>query len=361
MIAFTRAAASSPDTLMVSAVLDEEHNDEAIYEAAARVFQYEHKNDPDRRWYFDDLDLSVQSIAYINDTQISPPSSHFSLLGAEGDVCHIVKPSHSVERIKGAGTAYPESKFYGKVFKLIQIEDRLYVCGSGGQIYVRRKYDSWGLLTDAVIFDPDAHVKLMENAPNTEDPGFLEWLLKTQEEEPRNLFFNDVKGLSKNEIYLCGEEGVKPVLCYWDGSKIHEINVYLPEAALTGIYIENSDSVWVCGREGVLLHGSYARGFAPVSLNTQLNLFHMITPYRGKLVMPASVRPGGLYEYDPKTGDFGKFDPPLPRLRSRDDPKSIDGGPFFAQAVGDVLWVVASKDIFRFDGKEWERIDHPDL
>jgi hypothetical protein len=221
------------------------------------------------------------------------------------------------------------------------------------------------MLTDQLLFDPQAEeLRRPEKEPKFLSPEWQEWVTNSAlDPASRDIIFFDVNGTSENAVYLCGVvgPGSKPVLCFWDGSTLHELKVHLTEAALTGIYIENPDSVWVCGREGVLLHGSYARGFAPVSLNTQLNLFHMITPYRGKLVMPASVRPGGLYEYDPKTGAFGKFDPPLPRLRSRDDPESIDGGPFFAQAVGDVLWVVASKDIFRFDGTEWERIEHPDL
>lgn len=34
---------------------------------------------------------------------------------------------------------------------------------------------------------------------------------------------------------------------------------------------------------------------------------------------------------------------------------------FYAGAVRDVLWVVGQQDIFRLDGNEWERIEHPDL
>ncbi|WP_299971165.1 hypothetical protein [uncultured Roseobacter sp.] len=78
--------------------------------------------------------------------------------------------------------------------------------------------------------------------------------------------------------------------------------------------------------------------------------------------MPASVRPGGLWQYDPNTGDFGRFEPRLPRLTPPPaDSGEPHGGPFFAQAVGEVLWVVAPRDIYRFDGTAWERIKHPDL
>lgn len=134
---------------------------------------------------------------------------------------------------------------------------------------------------------------------------------------------------------------------------LHEQKVYLEETALTGILMADEDSVWVCGREGVLLHGSFARGFTPVILRKQLNLFHMITPYRGKFVVPSSVRPGGLFEVDPGSSELRRFSPALPTLRG----DSI----FYAKSVSDVLWVVGQKDIFRFDGNGWERIEHPDF
>lgn len=363
MIQFTRAAASSPDTLMVSAVLAE-NNDELIYQPAARVFQYEHRNEVGRRWFHDDFDLSVQDIVYIHDSAITPPARHFSLLGAEGDVYHIAKPEHYVERIEGAGTANPGSKFYGKVLTLRQLAEHLYACGDGGQIYLRRGRDEWKMLTDSLLFDPDFHQKLMAEAPDFNDPSYLEWMIDAaQNPKDRNILFFDINGLSGDAIFLCGVvgPGSKPVLCFWDGKTLEELKVPLAEAALTGIHIENEDSVWICGREGVILHGSRNRGFSPIAARTGLNLFHMITAYRGKLVLPASVRPGGLYQLDPETGEFGRFDPPLPRLKSRDNPDSIAGGPFFAQGIGDVLWVVAEQDVFRFDGNAWERIEHPDL
>jgi len=346
----TRTCAVDDRTVFVSSV--ESNSD--IYEPASTVWRYSDL-DGTPQWMSTHVDSHIETIIP------SDSPNDCIVLSSEGEVIFNPLTGLTVERLICAGTWIDGAKGYGRMLSLSRIGDRLIACGNGGQIYFRKDSGNWSLLTKALLFDPEAHARLRRTAPPTTDPGFLQWLTDSRAQKPRNISLHDIAGVSDDAIYICGVEATKPILCFWDGTTLHELKTYLDEAAFTGIYIENPDSVWVCGREGVLLHGSYARGFAPVSLNTQLNLFHMITPYRGKLVMPASVRPGGLYEYDPKTGDFGKFDPPLPRLRSRDDQNSIDGGPFFAQAVGDVLWVVASKDIFRFDGKEWERIDHPDL
>lgn len=365
-IMFTRAAASSADTLMISAVLDED-NDEAIYQPAARVFQYEHGNQPGEQWFVSDFELSVQDIAVIEETDISPDRLRFfALLGAEGDIAYLSRPDRHQERIEGAGTANPDSKFYGQVLNLKQIGKRLYVIGVGGQIYVREGRDDWRMLTDSLLFDPEAENKRTPDPePEFLSEEWMEWTTYTALNPAScNIVFHDIAGLSEDAIYICGEvgPGTKPVLCYWDGEVLEELRLPVEEAALTGIHVENRDSVWICGREGVLLHGSRARGFNPVNADTRLNLFHGFTQWRDSLLMPATVRPGGLWQLDLQSNTVSRFEPRLPRLNRLDsNPGYALGGPFFVQAFGDVIWAVASKDIFRFDGERWERIKHPDL
>lgn len=363
MIQFTRAIAASENSLTVCAIRDGAEP----YTPDARLFQYEHLGHGPRgdTWFYDDFAMSIQDIIFARDIGSTERPSYYAHLSSEGEIHHSARPEQYLEIIPGSGADEIGHKFYGYVYTLRQIGQRLYACGDGGQIYVRHDRDDWRMLTDAVLFDPEAHNTAICNTPRRGDPRRSEYIMNLALNPPsRNILFNDIHGLSEDAIYLCGEvgPGSKPVLCYWDGATLEELKVPMEEAALTGIHIESSDSVWVCGREGVLLHGSRSRGFNPVPGDRRLNLFHHITSYRGKLVMPASVRPGGLWEYDPTNGAFGRFDPPLPRLtRPPVDSGEPHGGPFFAQAVGDVLWVVAPRDIFRFDGQAWERILHPDL
>ncbi|TWB49109.1 hypothetical protein FBZ98_107142 [Rhizobium sp. ERR 922] len=356
MITLSRACAASDNVVSVITVV----GNSEIYQPDARAYQYRHRADLGEYWYYENFPLSVQDVVYFTDHNSS--QSYFVLLSAEGDVYHFASPERIQERIVGAGTTADDSKFYGKTLKISQIGNRLYACGAGGQIYVRRGLDNWRMLSDTLLNDPEAKKRLLESGPSLGQSDWKEWIIqKALNPETREVVFYDIKGLSEDAIYVCGTERTRPILCFWDGRELQELNVPLTEAALTNIHIENAESVWICGREGVILHGSRNRGFAPVNADTRLNLFHSITSYRGKLVLPASVRPGGLYELDPSSGEFRRFQPPLPRLSSRDDPASIDNGPFFAQSAGDVLWVVASKDIFRFDGQAWERIKHPDI
>jgi hypothetical protein len=370
MINFTRAVAASENSLTVCAIRDGSEP----YMPDARLFQYEHLGHGPRgdRWFYDDFPMSIQDIIFARDIGGPERPSYYAHLSSEGEIHHSARPEQYLEIIPGTGADEIGHKFYGYVYTLRQIGERLYACGAGGQIYVRYGRDDWRMLTDAVLFDPEARERQKEQeeaagnvAPPRGSEEWIQWRIQRALNPPsRNILFLDIQGLSEEAIYLCGVvgPGAKPVLCYWDGATLEELKVPMEEAALTGIHIENPDSVWVCGREGVLLHGSRSRGFNPVPGDRRLNLFHHITPYRGKLVMPASVRPGGLWEFDPGTGAFGRFNPPLPPLTP--PPKELyeaHGGPFFAQAVGDILWVVAPRDIYRFDGHEWERIKHPDL
>ncbi|MGY5777315.1 hypothetical protein [Rhizobium sp. LEGMi135b] len=348
-IEFTRACARSDNVVIVNAV--QEISD--TYDPDCRIYRFEHDGEPSKQWYYDNFNFHMQDITLFRNPDVDPTTDYLTYMSSEGDVYHAWWKGNFREKIHGAGSWADDAKGYGRLLSIASIGNVLYAAGAGGQIYIRDGRDDWRLLTDKLLYDPEAHRKVAAKAPDTTDPKFLDWLMNSEKDEPRNVYFNCIRGVRGDAIYLCGEEGTKPILCFWDGDTLHELNTHLSEAALTGIYIESPDSIWICGREGVLLHGSYARGFTPVSLRSQYNLFHMTAPYRGKLVLPSSTRPGGLFELDPKTSDLKRFSPALPKLRG--------DYIFCAGAVADVLWVVGQKDIFRFAGNEWERIEHPDL
>jgi hypothetical protein len=356
----TRAYALSETVLAIATVPDGEDSEDPYY-PYGMLSIYDHTATPSLRWSQKEFRFHIQCIRTFTNTERPTLESYFVILSSEGDVFHLDPDGHFKEKISKAGIGTRDSLGYGRVNRISKIGDTLYVCGNKGQFYNRE--NDWELIETKILNDPLERRKLMDAAPSIDSPEYMDWLTNLLYNGPREVFLNDMSGLDKDFIYLCGEEppGTRPILCLWDGTTLHELDCGITEAALTGIYIESPDSVWVCGREGVLLHGNAQTGFTRIDARTRNNLFHMITPYRGKLVLPASVRPGGLYELDPKTGAFGHFDPPLPRLSSRDDPDSIEGGPFFAQACGDVLWVVGTKDTFRFDGTTWERIKHPDM
>ncbi|MBB3953043.1 hypothetical protein [Aureimonas jatrophae] len=349
MIEFTRACARSSTVLCVTAVPEGAE----AFSPETRIFRYEHDGAPGERWYFDDLDFDVADMALFQNPDVDPVADYPIYLSSEGEVYHAWWKGNFRETIRGAGVSRDDARGYGRLLRLRQVGSRLYACGDGGQIYVREGRDAWRLLTDSILFDPDAHQRLSVQAPPTDDPAFLTWLDDFEANAPRSILLNGLGGVSEDAIYFIGEDGTKPALFVWDGSVLHQLETNVAEGALTDIYVADADNVWICGREGLLLHGSWARGFYPVGAPTRLNLFHTLTPLDGKLVLASSVRPGGLYEVNARTSDFGRFKPALPRLRG--------AFIFFAGTVGDVMWVVGHKDIFRFSGNEWERIEHPDL
>ncbi len=336
----TRACALSDQSIVVVSV----DSTSDVYEPKSVLWRYSQESGSG--WEAKLIDVHVANIIPSEDR------SDCIVLSSEGQVTIDIFRETRVEQIVGAGTWIEYAKGYGRMLSLARVDHALFASGNGGQIYVRRD-DGWHLLTDSILFDPEHDAKLDKTAPLTTDPGFLQWLMDSQSNRPRNISLHDIAGNHRNSIYVCGVEGTKPVLFYWDGVFLNELKVHLEDTALTGIFIENDDSVWVCGREGALLHGSFARGFTPVNLRKQLNLFHMITPYRRKLTLPSSVRPGGLFEVDKTSSELNRFTPRLPKQRGEDI--------FYAKSIDDVLWVVGQKDIFRFDGNEWERIEHPTL
>lgn len=337
----TRACVLNENSVVVSSV----KSDADRYEPKSAVWRY-FEADGVAHWEAQQVDVHVEKIIP------STRPDDCMVLSSEGEVIVDVFTQPKVERIVGAGTWNEGAKGYGRLLSLTRVGDELYATGNGGQIYVRGEKD-WRLLTDTILFDPEEHARLSRMAPPTTDPGFLQWLMDSRAQRPRNISLHDVAGLNKDSIYVCGVDGTKPVLFFWDGTNLHELKVHLEETALTSIYIEHEDSVWICGREGVLLHGSSARGFTPVNLRSQLNLFHMVRPYGRSLVLPSSVRPGGLFEVDKASSDLRRFTPRMPPLQG--------DYIFHSEASNDVLWVVGQKDIFRFNGHSWERKQHPSL
>lgn len=337
---FTRACALSEFCFVASSV----KTTSDFYEPESTLWRYERAGEQ-TTWVKRHITAHVERIVATKDAK------DCAVLSAEGEIFFDAFGDTSHERIMGGGTCIDGAKGYGRMLALAQSGTDFYASGNSGQIYFKHEIGQWQLLTDQLLYNPEAESRINETAPLTTDPEFLNWLMTSMSKRPRNIAFHDVCALRSDAVYLCGVDATKPILCFWDGSNLRELKVHLDKAALTGIHIENEDSVWVCGREGVLLHGSYARGFTQVNIRKQLNLFHRITPYRCKLVLPSSVRPGGLFELDPATSDLRRFTPALPKLRG--------DYIFYAEAANDVLWVVGQKDIFRFDGSEWERIEHP--
>jgi hypothetical protein len=312
MIEFTRACARSAEVLLIGAVLETSDT----HQPETRLFRFEHDASPGEQRYYDDFDFHLQAAALFQNDEVDLTANYPTYLSSQGDVFHAWWKGNLRERIEGAGTDAPAARGYGRLFELRQIGARLYACGDGGQIYVRAGRDAWRLLTSSILFDPESHQRLSVKAPPTDDPAFLDWLDDFEKAAPRNILLNACAGTAEDAIFFAGEAASAPTLFFWNGRELEELSTGIGKGAYTGIHIENENSVWICGREGLLVHGSRERGFSQVSFpRNQTNSFHDLTRYQGKLVLPASVGPGGLFEVNLQTSELRPFRPALPTLR----------------------------------------------
>ena len=262
------------------------------------------------------------------DTPGVDTSGDWALVGMshEGHVEFSFAETIVEEKIPGAGVFAPDATGWGYVSSVCQIGDFLFVCGAGGQVYKRLGSNSWEHLDD----------------------GLLQALPIDQ-----RLLLSDIGGPNEADIYVCGSypgpAGMEGRLFHFDGSRWSGLPI--PEVGyLNRVLIESPDSIWACGHNGALLNGNARDGFRDVSSVEDNQLFYSMALFGGNLYLGSNF---GLYSYklnDPraKIGEVVTgLTPPV------SDAVTVD-------SVGSVLWSVGEKDIVRFDGSSWARIDHPD-
>lgn len=163
------------------------------------------------------------------------------------------------------------------------------------------------------------------------------------------LLLADIQAADESDIYICGglpgAFGYEGCLYRWNG--MAWILIELPTSErLTSMYREAGGALWICGANGTLLQGDAVEGFVDVSTVHDNQLFYSLTKFNGMIYLASNL---GLFMYDGtsitkvQTGLF-------PELQGVGSVDAIDG----------VLWSIGSKDIAKFDGHVWTRIDHPD-
>lgn len=284
------------------------------YDRFTRLVFYTHDT---RRWSSEAFDCRVQAITLYRPE--AEASSKYTALSAEGDIV-ILSATTQSERIVGAGIESADSRFYGRMHGLRVIGEGLYACGDGGQFYRRRGRGDWLHLDPRFLQPPDT--------------PFGNKLMMVQ-----------IDGPSETEIYICGYNGR---LLFYDGSVARPIELDT-DAHLVDILVEDERSIWICGSKGVLLRGNHRDGFTRVPGVTGQSLFNSMTLFDDTLLIAASSgRPNGLFVYD--YGFLRPYETGLdPEIKYPHTLTARDG----------IIWAVATKDMIRFDGRRWERIDFP--
>lgn len=329
MIEFTRAAAGSRNVILIAAVPEESEP----FAPETRIFRYDHAAEGDK-WFYDDLDFDVQSICLFHDPDRG--SSYFCLLSSEGDVYHNLAGGIFREKISEAGAAK-----LGRLSCLKQIGQRLYAAGDGGQIWRRETDGNWALLTRSALNSPAAKVSSL---PQLGDPDFMAAL----KDPTRNPFLNPtaflaMDGFSEDAIYIVGLGGD---IRFWDGERLNKVDSGT-NAALTNLSLSDG-RVWVCGREGTVLHGNLIEGFAQVADGMDHRLYTSIQAFEGDIWLASDTGPSGIFK--------------LARYAER--PERVLGPPrdafVLTQAEG-VMWAIGSKSVARLTADGWRPVKHPDL
>jgi hypothetical protein len=308
---FTRARAGR-NSLAVTAVID----DMDAYYPFCRFCWYNHSQALGQRWGDDHLDVRAHGLTLFQRPERT--GRQFVVLSSEGDVIFIEDPKNYVENIPGAGISSPDSKYWGRMENIRAIGDRLYACGDGGQVY-RREHDG-----------------IWQNL----DPSLLQG-----SEVPAEKYdiFQRINGSREDAIYVVGDFGK---ILFWDGTAFKRVPSE-SDHMLIDILIESEDVVWICGAKGTSLRGNHRDGFRQVP-GIEGYWAHLTTMamYAGKLYLSSASEGLFTYENARLKRVFTGLTPEIEDIHTVDISNNI-------------LWTVGLKDITRFDGQHWERIDFP--
>jgi hypothetical protein len=292
------------------------------FEPYSRVMIYDEKHPT--LWRFSEEDYVVPSLCVWQD----PISGlrYFVSLSEEGDVV-LMYPTFLREKIADAGLHHPEAKGFGYLRSIRQIGAHLYACGFSGQVYRRDAPGQW------------VHVDAGILQPARQDGG--EYLVQT------------ICGSREEAIYIAGCENLAdypPRADFWDGEAWRRLDLPRRAGRINDVFVEDDANVWMCGAKGTFLHGNANTGFAQLNASYDKQLFLSVCKFGQRIYLGSNL---GLFFYDPAQPGLG-----LRRVYTHMTPELRDAN--IVQSVDDVMWSIGPKDIARFDGSKWERIDHPD-
>ncbi len=232
------------------------------------------------------------------------------------------------EKIPGAGVNRADSQGWGYVSDIQQIGQHVYACGFSGQVYKRWQANDWRHMDDGLL-----------QAPGTPMDD--------------TIALSVIGGPHENAIYTAGYQytaGFPPRLFFFNGHQWRDIQ--LPKAAgrITNMHVTSADCIWLCGDHGTLLSGNAHDGFKSLATQSDRQLFTSVTEFEGCIYLASNL---GLFVYDPAQPEAG-----MCKVSTHLQPDLQDVN--VVEARGQVLWSIGPKDIARFNGKTWERMQHPD-
>jgi len=252
-----------------------------------------------------EFDFAPKAISYL--TSDGGNYKAWWLVGRNGETIEVRKGVPAFGQIPGAGTRNV-APIYGYIENIKCIDNELYACGGGRQVY-RLEGGKWRSLSDEIL---------------TEKRGFG---------------FFDIDGTSSTDLYAVGFKGE---IWHFDGS--WRLDDAPTSNILTSVRAVGAQDVWVCGNNRTLLHGSFNQWDSIVSAGSDRN-FYCVERFMDKTYVAANrslavVAGDEVVPVDMKLGKAVSTH----RLHGRDG----------------LLWSIGEEDLVRFDGVRWLEFVHPD-
>jgi hypothetical protein len=253
-------------------------------------------------WFHLDFDFDCRSLAAILATKT------WFILGKNGEIIEIgVGGNTKITQIFGAGLYTPEKRGYLETIK--NINDQLFVCGYGRQVY-QKINEQWVSIAEDIL---------------TKKTG---------------TGFFDIDGTSAFDIYGVGWNGE---IYYYNGLVWEKENSPTKEH-LASVKCLNKNEIWICGNNGIVLFGSRNNWKAIHDKNYQNN-WYSIEEFNNRIYIAGNnilAYIDGENIKPVETGLNKKFT--THKLHAKDG----------------LLWSIGEKDILTYDGKSWEELLHPD-
>jgi hypothetical protein len=317
-VTFAGAIVIDGNFVVVIGTLDDADDDVAH----TRIFQASLEDRP--TWWAHDIGWRAITLAHF--ISQSDDIDDVVVVSEEGDLHYVGDHEPRFEKIPGAGLYSEDAVGWGYMEDVRQIGEHLYACGGAGQVYKRLGPDRWAHIDEGLL----------------QDAGVSERILPVA-----------IDGPTEDAIYLAGyfsSVGYPPRLDFWNSAHWREIALPSSAERITDICVESASRIWLCGANGTLLLGNADDGFVDLSTPADNQLFSSLCLYRGVVFLASNV---GLYAYDPNDHAGG-----IRQVTTGLSPELEDTSTI--ASVDDTLWSIGAKDIVRYDGTAWQRIDHPD-
>lgn len=290
---FVDATINDKDMVCAAIGLDDLINDNIGYTKIARLF----KGDGEKWQDYGDVKWDTAAICFS-----TTPDRNIIAIGNLGFAYISNAGSPYTEAIKNGSTS---AESIGLIRSARTIKGKTYACGMRGQVWKREGRDHWVFMT---------------------------------EELPRKNGFESLDGFNENEIYAAGWEGE---IWQFGGERWTQhdsgTNVILVDIICAG-----DGQVYAVGRGGMLVRGRGA-AWEAIKLDIPVDLWSLAW-FKGELYA-CSTR--DIFKWNGETF--------VPMQIEGDRPKTLQY--LNVSTHGEELCVVGPKDLFRFDGTTWIRID----